>query len=128
MGGVEIGVIVMLSLNNHNQVYRVLPFGSYASTVIGEFDSLSSKASAEGRVYYIVLKDGTSYDITEAVVAAEKGEEALFVDLERKMVFTELNVENSMVKICYNAKGEVVAVYVFSPQTVIERPAAGWDI
>jgi len=126
MEGVEIGVIVMLSLNNHNQVYSVLPFGSYASTVIGEFDSLSSRASTEGRVYYIVLKNGTSYDITEAVVAAEKGEKVLFVDLESTEVFTKLNVENSTVKICYNAKGEVVAVYVFSSQTVIERPADGW--
>ena len=128
MEGVEIGVIVMLSLNNHNQVYRVLPFGSYASTVIGEFDSLSSRASTEGRVYYIVLKNGTSYDITEAVVAAEKGEEVLFVDLESTMVFTELNVENSMVKICYNVKGEVVAVYVFSSQTIIEKPDEGWNL
>jgi uncharacterized protein YuzE len=110
-----------------------MPFGQYASTVIGEFDSLSSKASAEGQVYYIVLKDGTSYDITEAVEAQRRNGNALFIDLEdsyvdgvdeedkpiiKRYTFNDLNKKDSTVKICYNAKGEVVAVYVFNAQTI----------
>jgi hypothetical protein len=110
----------MMKLNAQGLVYGfVFDQDDFASTVIGEFDSLSARASTSGSVYYINLKDGTSYDITDAVKVANR-EATLFVNLERVSRFNDLNVKGSTVKIGYDAAGEIMAVYVFSPITIID--------
>jgi hypothetical protein len=123
---IMIGANVVLTLNTQNEVLAVKQLTEYASVVIGDFDSLYAQATAVGTKYFVTLKDGISYDISDAVTGNKVDDYKLYINLDttkekedepsekEPFGFNDLNVKDSTFKIQYNAAGKVIRVDVFA--------------
>ena len=111
---IPVGEKATFSLNAKNEITALL--GSETATaVIGTLAGTTMKGGIGGTKYYVTLKDGLAYDITDAVKA-----EALFKDtLPLGDDFFALNVEDGAIKISYNAAGDVTKVEVFTPNLIV---------
>jgi len=121
---IVLGANAVLTLNTNNEVVAVVQSAQYATAVIGEFDSLYSQATAAGTKYFITLKDGVSYDITDVKDTIYKNLEHEIAKVEGEDVavpvtyafnqLTQNMLKDSTIKIQYNAAGKVTRVDVFS--------------